>query len=243
MAGVYSVGARTPRRTWSRSIDWNKALKLPLSETVVALALDELEALDVEVADLAEVEELLVEVAPEGHAPAIDVVRQVIDDLQAVAHRMSVDTFDELEVDVVDRPAFFEAVDQVQGRAPDAFDRGQPQLHRTGRHLQRLRTAFERELVRLARVLHPEREATRRGPMLRGEVARSTSGLAIDHEVDAALPVQHHVLRTVLRDHREAELLEHRFQRIGGGRRELDELEAHQSHGVLEQVSHFVLRA
>ncbi len=42
-------------------------------------------ALDVEVADFAEVEQLLVEVGPVGHAAAVHVVGQVIDDLQAVA--------------------------------------------------------------------------------------------------------------------------------------------------------------
>ncbi len=36
-------------------------------------------ALDVEVADLAEVEQLLVEVGPEAHATAVHVVREVVD--------------------------------------------------------------------------------------------------------------------------------------------------------------------
>src|SRR5690349_19929108 len=62
-------------------------------------------ALDVEVANLAEAEDPLVEAGPVRHPPAIDVVRQVIDDPEAVSFRMTVDAIDELKVDVVDRCA------------------------------------------------------------------------------------------------------------------------------------------
>src|SRR3546814_7795267 len=44
-------------------------------------------ALDVEVADLAEIEEALVEGRPLLHAPAVDVVGQVVDDGEAGARR------------------------------------------------------------------------------------------------------------------------------------------------------------
>src|SRR6185295_11902459 len=77
-------------------------------------------ALDVEVADLAEVEDLLVEARPVPHAPAVDVVRQVVDDLEAVAARMAPGAAEKFEIDVVDRAAFVESVDQVQRRAADA---------------------------------------------------------------------------------------------------------------------------
>ena len=61
----------------------------------------------------------------------------------------------------------------------------------------------------------------------------------VDDEVDAALAVQGHLLRTVHRHLGEAQLLEHFFQHARRRRRELDELEAHQAHGVLKQVCHF----
>jgi light-regulated signal transduction histidine kinase (bacteriophytochrome) len=77
--------------------------------------------------------------------------------------------------------------------------------------------------------------------VLGGEVAGVALRLAVDDEVDVALAEQDDVLRAVLRDEREAELLEHRLERSRLGRRELDELEAHQAHRVLEQISHAVL--
>ena len=97
-------------------------------------------------------------------------MRQVIDELEAVAHRMAVDAVDELEVDVVDRRAVAEAVDQVQRRAADALDRRQAQLHRAGRHVHRLRAELERALVRLVRILDAKRHAAGRRAVLGGEV-------------------------------------------------------------------------
>jgi len=49
-------------------------------------------AVDVEVADLLEVEELRVEVGPVRHAAAIDVVCEVIDDREAVAFGTAIHT-------------------------------------------------------------------------------------------------------------------------------------------------------
>ena len=198
-------------------------------------------ALDVEVADLAEVEEALVEAGPERHPAAVDVVRQVIERLQAVADRAPIDAGQELEVDVVDRLAVLEAVDQVERRAADALDRRQAQLHRPGRHLERLRAELERARVGLVRIADAKGEPARRRPVLGGEVAGVALRLAVDDEVDVALAEQDDVLRAVLGDLREAELLEHRLERSRLGRRELDELEAHQAHRVLEQISHAVL--
>src|SRR3546814_5570132 len=60
-------------------------------------------ALDVEVADLAEIEEALVEGRPLLHAPAVDVVGQVVDDGEAGASRTLVGARQRLEGDVVDR--------------------------------------------------------------------------------------------------------------------------------------------
>ena len=195
-------------------------------------------ALDVEVADLAEVEQLLVVLRPERHAPAVDVVREMVHDLQAHAHRMARHAVEPLEVDVVDALAVFEAVDQVQRRAADAFDRRQPQLHRAGGNLDRLRAEFERAGIRLVRILDAERQRAGARPVLGGKVAGQALGLAVDDEVDVALPVQQHVLAAVARDQAEAELLEQRLQHVGRGRRELDELEPHQAHGVVDRIGH-----
>jgi hypothetical protein len=142
--------------------------------------------LDVEVADLAEAEQPLVETAPVGHAAAVDVVRQVVDQPQAVALGMAVDAVDELEVDVVDALAVLEAVDQVQRRAADALDGRQAQFHRPGRDLHRLRAALQRQRVGLVRVAHAKGQATGAGAVFGGEVRGQAARLAVDDEVDAS---------------------------------------------------------
>ena len=190
-------------------------------------------ALDVEVADLAEVEQLLVEARPETHAAAVDVVRQVVDLFQAVAPGALGHALQPLEVDVVDGLAVLEAVDQVQRRAAYALDGRQAQLHGAGGDLDGLRAQLQRALVGAVRVLHAERQAAGRGAVLGAEVGRLAVRLAVEDEVDLVLAVQQHVLGAVPCHQREAELLEHVFQQPRLGRCELDELEAHQAHGVL----------
>src|SRR6202000_2401509 len=77
-------------------------------------------ALDVEVADLAEVEDALVEVRPLGHVAALDVVGQVIEVGQAlgIAGLRLGRAGDRHEVDVIDLLRAI-AVDQVEVRAAD----------------------------------------------------------------------------------------------------------------------------
>jgi hypothetical protein len=171
-------------------------------------------------------------------------VRQVVDHAKAmpcrVARRRVLVLGQELEVDVVDALAVLVAVDQVQRRAADALDRRQPQLHRPGRDVHRLRATLDRQRIGLVRVAHAKRQAAGAGPVLGGEIGGQAARLAVDDEVAVALAVQQHVLAAVAGDEGEAHLLEQRLQHAGRRRRELDELEAHQAHGVLEQVRHGV---
>src|SRR5471030_2002853 len=88
-------------------------------------------AFDVEVADLAEIEETLVERRPFVHAAAMHVVRQVIDVSEADALGGVLDAGQELEIDVVDAAALAVAIDQVDQRIADALDRGDVELHRS----------------------------------------------------------------------------------------------------------------
>ena len=74
--------------------------------------------------------------------------------------------------------------------------------------------------------------------VLRRKIPGQTLRLAVNDEVDVALPVQQHVLAAVAGDQTEAHLLEQRLQQVGRGRGELDEFEAHQAHWVVEQISH-----
>ena len=197
-------------------------------------------ALDVEVTDLAEVEQALVEGSPVRHSTAVDVVGQVVHRTQAYASWMAVDPRQPLEVDVVDALAVLIAVDQVQRRAADAFDGWQAQLHRAGWNLDRLRAQRQRSVVGLVSVAHPEGQAAGRWPVLGGKVGSLRLGLAVHDEVDLALPVQQHVLGAVLGHQGEAHLLEQGLEHAGRGGRELDELEALESHGVVKQIGHRV---
>jgi len=162
----------------------------------------------------------------------------VIDHLQPVAARVAVDAVDEVEIDVVDRFAFLEAIDQVERRAADALDRRQAQLHRPGRQLDRLRAELQRARVGGVRVLDPERQAARGRAVLGGEIGRQAVRLAIDDEVDRALAKERDVLRAVARDLGEAEQREHALERARRRRGELDELESHQAHRVVEEIGH-----
>ena len=197
-------------------------------------------ALNIEVANLAEIEQLFIKPAPERHAAPVHVVRQVVNQRQAVAHRVAVYAVQKNKINVVDRLAFFKAVNQVQRRAADALDGGQVQLHRAGLDFNRLRAEFECALVGQMRILHPKRHAAGAGAVFGGKVAGDAFGFAVDDEIDGTLAVQQHVLGTVAGDQRKAHALEHRLQQAGGGRGELDEFKAHQAHRVVKQVGHGV---
>ena len=150
-------------------------------------------ALDVEVANFTEVEQLFVEISPVRHAAAIHVMGQMVDDFQASAHRMAIHTFDEHKVDVIDRAAFTVTVDQVQRRAADAFDRWQVEFHRTRRDFDRLRTQFQRTGVGLLGIAYTKRHAAHRRAVFSREVGRHTVRLVIEDQVDVALTIQVHV--------------------------------------------------
>ncbi len=165
-------------------------------------------------------------------------MRQVIDDREAAAGRVAVDAFDEVEVDVVDRRAVFVAVDQVDGRAADALDGGQAQLHRPGRDLDRLGALLECAVVGEMRIMHTERHAARARAMLAREVPGFALRLVVDDEVDVTLSPQADVLGTVPGDFGETEQLECLLEDRGIGCGELDELETVEAHGIVEKICH-----
>ena len=81
--------------------------------------------LDVEVANFAEVKNLFIKAAPKRHATFVHVVREVVDNFEAVTYRVTVCTFNEFKVNVVNASAVFVTIDQIQGCTADAFDGGQ----------------------------------------------------------------------------------------------------------------------
>ena len=192
-------------------------------------------ALDVEVADLAEVEQLLVEAGPLVHVAARDVVRQVID-VRESGPGIAVHAAGALhgqEVDVIDR-ALAVPVDQVDETAADAFDGRDLQLHRTDTVLHRLRAEVDAALESGSGILHAEGHRACRRAVLAREVLAEAVRLGVDDEVDVALPVQRDVLAAMPRSHREAQPLEQRAQQLRVGRGVLDELETVGADGIFQ---------
>ena len=198
-------------------------------------------ALDVEIADFLEVEELLIEVRPIFHAAAIHIVRQVIDQLEARAHRVLVHARQVFKVDVIDRklvrPGVI-AVDQIDDRITDAADARNVQLHRPGLHLHGLGALRQKMVIGLARIAHAETHAAGRRAMLARKIPGGGFRLIIGDQVDAALAPQLHILGAVPGDLGKAHRLENRLQNAFFRRRELDELESIEASGIVEQISH-----
>ena len=188
-------------------------------------------ALDVEVADLPEVEEPLVEVRPQVHAAAMDVVGEVIDIGQAGAARVGLHARHGHEVDVVDA-AVAVAIDQEDQAVADALDGRDVQLHRADLALHRLGAERLRPLQGGAGILDAKGHGADRRSVHAGEGLGEAVGLGVDDEVDLALAIERHVLRAVAGHRREAERLEQGLELadVGGG--VFDELEAVGGHGI-----------
>ena len=141
-------------------------------------------ALDVEVADFAEIEQALVEARPLVHVAAMDVVREVVDERQA--RRLERLGRDRPKVHVVDG-VFAVPVDEIDERSPDADDRGNVEFHRPDAVAMRLRAERDRALERRRRIPYAKRHGAHGRPMRLGELLRERVGLGIDDEVDVAL--------------------------------------------------------
>src|SRR5580704_11269195 len=154
-------------------------------------------ALDVEVTDLAEIEEAFVEVGPLRHAPAMDVVRQVIDVGEADALGSVLDAGQILEVDVVDRAALAVAVDEIDQRIADALDGRDVELHRPNLVLDAPGAERQSALVGEGRVPDPERDGANAGAMHAREALGEAVLLGVDNEVHVALTVERDILGAV----------------------------------------------
>src|SRR5690625_2372790 len=65
--------------------------------------------LDIEIADFPEIENALIKQRPVIHAPAVDVVGEVIDEPQPVPDRMAINALDEIEIDIINGAALLKA--------------------------------------------------------------------------------------------------------------------------------------
>ncbi len=192
-------------------------------------------ALDVEVANLAEVGDALVETGPDIHLPATHVVGQVIDAHQADGVVVRRAPFDVLEVDVVDALVAV-AVDEIQQRAADAFDAGDVQLAEVGVAADQLGALGFDVGSGLRGILHPEGHGAGARPVLLAELAHMPGGAAVEHDVDVVLLEQPDLLGAVLGGFGKAHLGEQRaqlFDAFGIRRGEFDELEAVGADGVV----------
>ncbi len=187
-------------------------------------------AFDVEIADLAEVEQLLVEARPMIHPAAHHIVREVIDPCQPGLFHSRL-RGDRPEVHVIDRLVSV-AIHQVDQRATDALDARNVQFHGTGALRARLRPQLDSPVEGVGSVLHPKGHCAGGRSVLPREALGEGVRLRVDDEIDVALIVQGHVLRAVSRHHRKAEPFEQRSQQLRVGSRVLDELESVGAHRV-----------
>src|SRR5207244_967948 len=193
-------------------------------------------AFDVEIADLAEVEEALVELGPFGHAAAVHVVREVVDVCEPgaagrgrLAAPEGLEARQRPEIDVVNGVAVRVlgiAVDQIDQRIADPLDRWNIQLARAGVVLDAPGAAPDQFFIRISSVADAERHGAYARSVASREVLRERARLGVEDEVDVALLVERDVLVPMARDALEAELLEQRAERLGIGRGVFDELEA-----------------
>src|SRR3989475_9853572 len=124
-------------------------------------------ALDVEVADLAEIEQPLVELGPFLHTAPMNVVREVIDVAQAgargsgrIAAPERLEPRQRLEIHVVDRVAVIVlgiAVDEVDERVADALDGRDAELARPRAALDTPGAALDELVVRRGGILNAQR--------------------------------------------------------------------------------------
>ena len=81
-------------------------------------------ALDVEEADLAEVEQFCVEAGPYIHPPAMDVVGEMVEIIEAGAGRTRVAHAEPFELGIIGRALRAVAIDEIEQAAADALDGG-----------------------------------------------------------------------------------------------------------------------
>ncbi len=146
--------------------------------------------LDVEIADLAKVEQPFVVVGPVFDSTAVDVVGKVIDGMKPATYGVTVDIFIKPEIDIVDRGAVLVSVNKVDGGAADPPDCGQAQLHGAGRDLNRLRAEFQHATIGLVGIANAKTHATGTGAVLLGKPGCPAVRFAVEYKVDIALSVQ-----------------------------------------------------
>ena len=189
-------------------------------------------ALDVEEADLAEIEQFFVEAGPNIHAAAMDVVGEVIEIEQPGAFRPRIFLAEPFELGIVGRALGAITIDEIQQAAADSLDRGH--VERLLREdVGRLRAERQRAFVGVPGIDHPERHRGRARAVGGDEAQAVAAGLFVDEIIDVALAIDRDLLGLVARDRRVAHPLEQRMQFFGFGMGIFDELEAVGAHRIV----------
>ncbi len=187
-------------------------------------------ALDIEVANFTEVADPLVEIGPDIHIAAMDVVGQVIDfdETSIYLCHPGLPVGVEDKIHVIDGALVAITVDKGESALADTVDGGNIELHRANLADKGLGPLGDGVLLGFARIAHPKCHAANARPVQAGKLLRLGVGLGIDHEVDIPLPVEPALLVFVLGDlgkpERDKQALEG-GNPFGIGGRVLDKLE------------------
>src|SRR5262249_20224666 len=147
-------------------------------------------AFDAEEPDLPEIEKLLVETRPFVHAPAMDIVGEMIDVIEPNSFGARIALADPVEIDLVDRAFLAIAIDKIDLQTADAFDGGNVELDRPDPGLRRLGAERQGPLEGVTCIDHAKGHGGSARSMLFGKALRKRALLGIDDEVYAALAIE-----------------------------------------------------
>ena len=190
-------------------------------------------ALDIEKANLPEIEQPFVEAGPDIHAAAMDVVGEMIEIKQPGAFRPRISCAEPVELGVVGRALRAVAIDEIQQAAADALDRGDIERLLRRRNIGRLGAERQRALIGPLRIDDAERHRGRARPVRgdKGEAVRAR--LFVDEIIDVALAIDRDLPGPVARHRHIAHQPEQRVQLFGSRVRVFDELKAVGAHRIV----------
>src|SRR5690606_27340712 len=188
-------------------------------------------AVDVEVVDLPEAEQVAVEIPPLVHVAAIDVVSEVVEIVEAHALGPRIALAQPVEFGVVGRALLAVRVDEIDERAADADDR---------RRIDRLVVALigrgapgNRVIEGVPGVHYAPGHGRGTRTMFADEAHGVRAWLGVDDVVDVALPPDRDVSGPMLRNRPVSHALEQVGQLLRLRMRELDELEPVRARGIV----------
>ncbi len=200
--------------------------------------------LDVKETDLFEVKQRLVIVRPIFHPARVNIVREVVDQLEARTLRLALNTRQIFKVDIVDREPFAAligiAIDQIENRAANPADGGDAQLHRPRLIGNRLRACCDQMVVSFHCILDAECHATCARPMFAREIPSGGARFIIGDQIDPALTPQVDMLAAMGCDMGEAHRLKHRLKLAFFRRAKFHKFKAIEASRIFKQISHLL---